>query len=228
MNVNLEIASLLGILPGIFLLYHVWGKYEAVVNDRLMVFHLVMGFIVGTVSGILYLWLRAYSPDLMTAFVYLSLLFPVFFVLLVFVLLNRKKFFSHYETMFYGMSLFLGAGAMLSTVVIYRQMSDGVALGGIPIYIVYTLGNSLISMSAGLMLGYGVYREERTYPIIQAVMAQIIYNVFVVLSYMEGMELIMLTAGLFISALVYMHTLKNAHFSLPREVRRELRVVKDE
>ena len=224
MNVNLEIASLIAILPGLFFLYYVWGKYEGVLNDKSVIFYLIIGFIFGAPSGAIYLWLRFYSANvLLLDVLYLGVLFPFFIVFFVLIFMNRKGMVSHYETMFYTMALFLGIGSMLSTTVIYKQISDVINISGFPVYILYSCGNALISMSAGFMVGYGIYTGSRVYALIQALMTQIIYNVLVVLSYMNGMNIIMLSLGLFISAVIYLNTLNNVHFSIPKEVRRELR-----
>ncbi|MEM3444356.1 MAG: hypothetical protein QXJ27_03585 [Thermoplasmata archaeon] len=120
MYADFSVASIIGIIPAIILLYNLLKKYERpYVEFALFDFSRVgLAFIVGLFAGVCVAIARYLFYDVVTTSEILEvvllmlLFFPVFEELLKLIILNTKFFHRKFDTVFYGISLGTSIGLM--------------------------------------------------------------------------------------------------------------------
>ena len=238
MNIELQIGSLMGIIPAIIVLYFIWGKFEGFFKDKLLFFHFVLGIVLGAIIGVVYLiliFIEGYNIE--TSILILVILFALFTEMLKFIILNRPKYHNAYDTTYYGFAMGLGMGAMWISTLMTRKLTENPAAMSDPytyiFYLCLSFSGIMIHSSTGAILGYGIANFKRKWAITFSLTIQAIFNIILLLiltfADFEGIGVIVtvIYSFLILYHIVYNDLLIN---TLPQNLRKKLirKVVKDE
>jgi len=226
-NLDFFVAFLLGILPGIGILWVSLRRFDrphvdhTLFDDRRVFGGLAAGLVFGTVASVLTLSLSGYeSLWVFVAAVVLEESFKL-------VYLNRRSYQGRFDTTFYGIPL--GIGIAASGVVVSAWLSRDT------LYVPETLGLLLVlSVSLGLVnadtgsiIGFGASRKEMWPSFLRAIGFRFAHAAFLfpfILRVDEPFSAISAATSAGFALLVYYYVYHRIlPGTLPEDLRRELR-----
>jgi len=160
MDDALLLAGLIGIAPALALMYWTLKDYtypkveKPFFDDRRVFFILAVGMVVGVVVFAVQI-LFGLTDLLFVA------LFAILGELVKLVILNFPRFQRRLDTAFYGVTLGLGIGAMMSVGLIFNVLSENVALGPEDAVVIAFLAaqSALLNGATGGLIGIGVTKS---------------------------------------------------------------------
>lgn len=187
MYVDFSVASIIGIIPAIVLLYNLLKKYEKpYVEFALFDFSRVgLAFIVGLFAGVVVGVARYVFYDVVTTseivevVILMLIFFPFFEELLKLIILNTKFFHRKFDTVFYGISLGTSIGVMsfVSLAMIMLRTTD---LGASPhlvgVLLLLAMDFIFINAFTGSVIAYGVQSRKIWRHLLRAVLFSAINN----------------------------------------------------
>jgi hypothetical protein len=230
-NLDFLVAFLLGILPGIGILWISLRRFDrpyvdrTLFDDRRVFGSLAVGLVFGTVASVFALSIP--RIDIVGVLIALSasFLFEESFKL---VWLNRRAYQGRFDTTFYGVPL--GTGIAASGVVAAAWATREILY--VPetftLLVIYSIGLGLINADTGALIGFGASRGEMWRYFLRAIVVRFAYGAFLFPFILPGIPdfyaaLSVATAagfGLLVYYYVYHRILPG---TLPDEIRRELR-----
>lgn len=229
-NVDFFVAFLLGIIPGIGILWVSLRRFDrpyvdrTLFDDRRVFGSLAVGLVFGTVASILALSIPRF--DLLSLVIALTatILLEESFKL---IWLNRRKYRGRFDTTFYGVPLGIGAAASgvvaaawLSRDTLYVPETFGLLS-------LYSIGLSLLNADTGALIGFGASRGDMWRSFFRAIMIRFGHAAFLspyILRVNEPFAAISLATSVGFAFLVYYYVyLRILPGTLPEDLRRELR-----
>ncbi|MGI0148613.1 MAG: hypothetical protein ACREDF_03660 [Thermoplasmata archaeon] len=231
-NVDFLVAFLLGIVPGLVILWTSLRRFDrpyvdhTLFDDRRVFGSLAVGLVFGTVASIFTLSLLQYAFDLISFAVALAaiLVFEESFKL---IWLNRRTYRGRFDTTFYGVPLGIGAAASgvvaaawVSRETLYVPETFGLLL-------VYSIGLGLVNADTGALIGFGASRGDMWRSYLRAIVVRFAHGAFLfpfLLQVPEPFSAISVATSGGFAFLVYYYVYQRVlPGTLPDEIRRELR-----
>ena len=228
-NLDFLVAFLLGILPGIGILWVSLRRFDrphvdhTLFDDRRVFGSLAVGLIFGTVASLLTLNLPHF--DLLTFFITLgaSLIFEESFKL---VWLNRTAFRGRFDTTFYGVPLGIGAAASGVIAAAYASRDTLYAPETFGLLVVYSMSLGLVNTDTGALIGFGASRGDMWRSYLRAIAIRLAHGAFLfpfLLRVAEPFSAISAATSVGFAFLVYYYVY---HWilpgTLPEDIRREM------
>jgi hypothetical protein len=232
-NVDFLVAFLLGILPGLAILWISLRRFDrpyvehTLFDDRRVFGSLAVGLVFGTVASVFTLSLP--QNDLASFLVALvaSLVFEESFKL---VWLNRKTYRGRFDTTFYGIPLGVGAAAsgvvaagwatQASQANLYAPETFGLLL-------LFSIGLGLVNADTGALIGFGASRGDTWLAFLRALVVRLAHGGFLLpflLQVIEPYSALSAATSVGFALIVYVYVyLRILPGTLPEEIRRELR-----
>ncbi|MGB9635857.1 MAG: hypothetical protein ACPL1Y_01225 [Thermoplasmata archaeon] len=237
MDLDFSIASIIGIIPAIVLLYNLLKKYEQpYVEYALFDFSRVgMGFIIGLFAGIVaaigrYVFYEVITTSEWVELVIIMLLcFPFFEELLKLIILNTKFFRRKFDTVFYGISLGISIGLMtFISFAIFALSNTDIAASPAYIGILLLAAMNFIFINAftGSLIAYGVYVQSIWAHLLRAVLFSAINNLLMFPFFRaipNIMYLFLFFAFLYSIFAVYLIERKVIPSAIPEKIKKEWR-----
>src|SRR5437667_8766466 len=229
-NVDFFVAFLLGILPGLAILWVSLRRFDrpqvdhTLFDDRRVFGSLVVGLIFGTVASIFALALPRGDLASFAVAVGVSFVFEESFKL---VWLNRRSYRGRFDTTFYGVPLGIGAAASGVVAAAWASRDILYVPETFALLVLYSIGLGLINADTGALIGFGASRGEMWRYFLRAIAVRFAYGAFLFPFILPGIPdvyaaLSVTTAagfGLLVYYYVYRRILPG---TLPEELRREL------
>lgn len=230
-NVDFLVAFLLGIVPGLVILWASLRRFDrphvdhTLFDDRRVFGSLAVGLVFGTVASIFALSLPRF--DLASLFVVIAATF-VFEESFKLVWLNRRSYRGRFDTTFYGIPL--GVGAAASGVVAAAWASRDILY--VPetfaLLAIYSIGLGLVNADTGALIGFGASRGDMWRYFLRAIVVRFAYGAFLFPFLLPDVgdvyaALSVATAagfGFLVYYYIYERILPG---TLPEEIRREMR-----
>src|SRR5713101_2951649 len=231
-NVDFLVAFLLGILPGLLILWASLRRFDrpqvdhTLFDDRRVFGSLAVGLIFGTVASIFALALP--RPDLVSFAVAVGISF-VFEESFKLAWLNRRAYRGRFDTTFYGVPLGVGAAASGVVAAVWLSLSRLYVPETLALLIVYSFGLSLVNVDTGALIGFGASRGDMWRPFLRALAVRVGHGLFLVpflLGEQVGEPYAALSAAtaLGFAFIIYYYVYRVIlPGTLPEEVRREIR-----
>ncbi|HKW43421.1 MAG TPA: hypothetical protein VJP06_04460 [Thermoplasmata archaeon] len=229
-NVDFFVAFLLGILPGIGVLWVSLRRFDrphvdhTLFDDRRVFGSLAVGLVFGTFASLFALSLR--RVDLVTFFIALgsTLIFEESFKL---IWLNRAPFRGRFDTTFYGVPL--GVGAAASGVIAAAWVSRDTLY--VPetfgLLVLYSISLCLINADTGALIGFGASRGDMWRSYFWAIVVRFAHGGFLfpfLLQIQEPYAAISAATSAGFALLVYYYVYHSIlPGTLPEDIRRELK-----
>lgn len=230
-NVDFLVAFLLGIVPGIAILWTSLRRFDrplvdhTLFDDRRVFGSLAVGLVFGTVASIFALSIP--RPNLVSVLVAVaaSFLFEESFKL---VWLNRRKYRGRFDTTFYGVPLGVGIAASGVVAAAWASQASLYVPETFTLLIIYSFGLGLINADTGALIGFGASGGGMWRYFLRALVVRFAYGVFLFPFILPGVAdlyaaLSVTTAagfGFIVYYYIYRRILPG---TLPEELRRELR-----
>jgi hypothetical protein len=177
-NLDFFVAFLLGILPGIGILWASLRRFDrphvdhTLFDDRRVFGSLAVGLVFGTVASALTLSLSAYDP----LWVFVAVI--VFEESFKLVWLNRRSYQGRFDTTFYGIPLGIGiaaagvvASAWLSRDTLYVPETLG-------LLVVLSVSIGLVNADTGSLIGFGASRKTMWPSFLRAIAVRFAHAAF--------------------------------------------------
>ncbi|MCX8173658.1 MAG: hypothetical protein N3F63_03500 [Thermoplasmata archaeon] len=237
MYVDFSVASIIGIIPAIVLLYNLLKKYERpYVEFALFDFGRVgLAFIVGLFAGVVvgvarYVFYEVVTTSqIVEAVILMLLFFPFFEELLKLIILNTKFFHRKFDTVFYGISLGTSIGLMsfVSLALIMLRTTD---LGSSPhlvgVLLLVAMNFIFINAFTGSVIAYGVQTGKIWGHLLRAVLFSAINN-FLLFPFYRAlptlMYLFLVFALIYSLFTLYLVERKVIPSAIPDKVKKEIR-----
>jgi len=236
MNVDFSIASIIGIIPAIVLLYNLLKKYERpYVEFALFDFSKVgLAFIIGLFAGVGVAIGRYVFYEVVTASEYVEavilmlMFFPVFEEMLKLIILNTKFLRRKFDTVFYGISLGISIGLMdfISYAMIMLSTTNLSANPAIIGILLLTAMNFIfINAFTGAVIAYGVSVRKIWEHLVRAVIFNAINN-FLLFAFFRAIPVWMYISLIcaFVYALITLYLIERKVIpaAIPAEVKKEI------
>jgi len=162
-NVDFFVAFLLGILPGLVILWTSLRRFDrphvehTLFDDRRVFGSLAVGLVFGTIASVFTI---SVAQTVVPAAVFpLSLLFEESFKL---AWLNRRSYRGRFDTTFYGIPHGIGAAASGVVAAAWATQRAGTlyALETLVLLVVYSFGLSLVNADSGTLIAFGASRGQ--------------------------------------------------------------------
>jgi len=229
-NLDFLVAFLLGILPGVALLWLSLRRFDrpfvdhTLFDDRRVFGSLAVGLVFGTVASVFTIALR--GTDFLSFVIALVASF-VFEESFKVVWLNRPKYRGRFDTTFYGVPLGIGAAASgvvaaawISREILYVPETFG-------LLILYSFSLSLVNADTGALIGFGASRGDTWIALARAIMVRLAHGAFLfpfLLEVAEPYAAISAGTSIGFALLIYYYVYREIlPGTLPEEIRRELR-----
>jgi hypothetical protein len=234
-NLDFLVAFLLGILPGLVILWVSLRRFDrpqvdhTLFDDRRVFGSLAVGLVFGTIASIFTLTLPRGDLPSFVAAIAVSLVFDESFKL---VWLNRRAYRGRFDTTFYGVPLGIGAAASGVVAAAWASQSTLYVPETLALLVLYSFGLGLVNADTGAIIGFGASRGDTWQAFFRAIAVRAVHSAFLIPyilapSILEGAELYAtISAGtslgfaLVVYYYVYHEILPN---TLPEDLRRELR-----
>lgn len=179
----MTVASIIGFVPAVFLLYILLKRYEGLFNER----HVFFIFAGGLVAGMVITVLNMFTDLSILVFV---ILLPLFEELAKLIILNFPKFKLKHETVYLGAGLGLGIGSMAIVAIAFRFFSEHPETMTNPQtyfdLLMLSFNFSLLNGATGVIIGYGCSKAEEFNYFIKAFFVHAIYNAFFLIYLLSG------------------------------------------
>ncbi|MEM3397229.1 MAG: hypothetical protein QW620_06510 [Thermoplasmata archaeon] len=237
MYVDFSVASIIGIIPAIVLLYNLLKKYERpYVEFALFDFGRVgLGFVVGLFVGVVVGVVRYVFYDVITTSTFVEpvilmlAFFPFFEELLKLIILNTKFFHRKFDTVFYGISLGTSIGLMsfVSLALIMLRSTDlGASPHLIGVLLLVAMNFIFINAFTGSVIGYGVQANKIWSHLVRAVLFSAINN-FLLFPFFRAMPVLMylflIFAFVYSIFTLYLVERRVIPSAIPEQVKKEIR-----
>ena len=230
-NVDFLVAFLMGILPGILILWFSLRRFDrphvdhTLFDDRRVFGSLAVGLVFGTVASVFALSIPRFDLASLFVAVAASFLFEESFKL---VWLNRRVYRGRFDTTFYGVPL--GIGTAASGVVAAAWASREILY--VPetffLLILYSIGLGLVNADTGALIGFGASRGDTWGSFLRALIVRFAYGAFLFPFLLPDIgdlyATISAATAVGFALLVYYYIYQRIlPGTLPEEIRRELR-----
>lgn len=229
-NVDFLVAFLLGIVPGLVILWASLQRFDrphvdhTLFDDRRVFGSLAVGLVFGTIASIFALSLPRF--DLVTFLIAIaaSFLFEESFKL---VWLNRRAYRGRFDTTFYGIPLGIGAAASgvvaaawASRDILYLPETFG-------LLVLYSISLGLVNADSGALIGFGASRGDMWGSFLRAIVVRFAHGAFLfpfLLRIEEPFSAISVATSVGFAFLVYFYVYQRIlPGTLPEEIQREMR-----
>jgi hypothetical protein len=231
-NVDFLVAFLLGILPGLAVLWTSLRRFDrphvehTLFDDRRVFGSLAVGLVFGTLASML--TIVSQTVVVAALALALSLVLEESFKL---VWLNRRRYRGRFDTTFYGIPLGVGAAASGVVATTWATQSTGnlYVPQTLALLVVYSFGLSLVNADSGTLIGFGASRGQTWRAFARALVVRFGHGALLIpfiLGDQVGEPFASLSAGtalgfaLLVFYYVYRVILPG---TLPEEIRREIR-----
>ena len=229
-NVDFLVAFLLGIVPGLVILWASLQRFDrphvdhTLFDDRRVFGSLAVGLVFGTIASIFALSLPRFDLVTLLIAIAASFLFEESFKL---VWLNRRAYRGRFDTTFYGIPL--GVGAAASGVVAAAWASRDILY--LPetfgLLVLYSIGLGLVNADSGALIGFGASRGDMWGSFLRAIVVRFAHGAFLfpfLLRIEEPFSAISVATSAGFAFLVYFYVYQRIlPGTLPEEIRREMR-----
>jgi len=229
-NVDFLVAFLLGIVPGIAILWMSLRRFDrphvdhTLFDDRRVFGSLAVGLVFGTVASVFALYIPRFDLVSVLVAVATTFLFEESFKL---VWLNRRKYRGRFDTTFYGVPLGIGAAASGVVAAAWTSRESLYVPETFGLLVIYSIGLGLINADTGALIGFGASRGDTWGSFLRAIVVRFAHGAFLfpfLLQVDEPFSAISAVTSvgfaLFVYYYVYQRILPG---TLPEEIRRELR-----
>jgi hypothetical protein len=231
-NIDFLVAFLLGILPGLLVLWTSLRRFDrphverTLFDDRRVFGSLAVGLVFGTFASVAAILLP--RNDILTSVeaIAVVLVLEESFKL---VWLNRRIYRGRFDTTFYGVPLGVGAAAsgVVAAAWLTLTRSNLYVPETLALLIVYSFGLSLVNVDTGALIGFGASRGDTWRAFARALAVRVGHGLFLVPFLLEVGEpyaaLSAATALGFAFIVYYYVYLVILPGTLPEEIRREIR-----
>jgi len=165
------LIPILGFGPALAVLYFALWRYDGFFDDR----RVFLTMIVGLAMGMLVAFFNAWVHPLYYFYGYILGL-PALEELFKLIVLNTKRFHGRFDTVFYGVSLGVGIGSMVTVAFLYLGLTT---LGAAELVIVLALsfGLCFLHASTGVIIGWGVSKYRAWRGLGYAILIHVVANV---------------------------------------------------
>jgi hypothetical protein len=231
-NIDFLVAFLLGILPGLLVLWASLRRFDrphverTLFDDRRVFGSLAVGLVFGTFASVAAILLP--RNDILTSVeaIAVVLVLEESFKL---VWLNRRIYRGRFDTTFYGVPLGVGAAAsgVVAAAWLTLTRSNLYVPETLALLIVYSFGLSLVNVDTGALIGFGASRGDTWRAFARALAVRVGHGLFLVpflLEVGEPYAALSATSALGFAFIVYYYVyLVILPGTLPEEIRREIR-----
>ena len=229
-NVDFFVAFLLGILPGIAILWTSLRRFDrphvdhTLFDDRRVFGSLAVGLVFGTLASLVTFSLPRVDLSSFLLTIAVSFLFEESFKL---VWLNRRTYRGRFDTTFYGIPLGVGAAASGVVAAAWASRDFLYVPETFALLIVYSFGLGLVHADTGALIGFGASRGDTWGSFGRAILVRFGQGAFLfpfLLQVEEPFSAISACTSLGFALFVYYYIyLRILPGTLPEEIRRELR-----
>jgi len=229
-NVDFLVAFLLGILPGLVILWASLRRFDrpqvdhTLFDDRRVFGSLAVGLIFGTVASIFALALP--RGDLVSFIVAVGVSF-VFEESFKLAWLNRRSYRGRFDTTFYGVPLGIGAAASGVVAAAWASRDILYVPETFALLIVYSISLGLVNADTGALIGFGASRGDTWRAFLRAIGVRLAHGVFLspfLLQVDEPYGAISAVTSVGFALLIYYYIYREIlPGTLPEDIRRELR-----
>ncbi len=231
-QLDFSVALVVGLGPALGILYWSLRRFDIpftryrLFDDRRLFGGLAVGMIFGAIAGFLEIIPLGNVIGAILAIV----AFVVFEESFKMVWLNRKSYRGRFDTTFYGVSIGVGAAAMLVVASVLTFISRGgtfYTVEDVALFTLYSIGLNLVHADTGVLIGFGASRGETLWPFLKAVLVRLAQTVMILafaLSAGEPWELISVVTAIAFAAIIY-HYVYTVLLpgTLPDDIRKEMR-----
>ncbi|MCK4365244.1 MAG: protease PrsW [Thermoplasmatales archaeon] len=173
MEVPIQAALFLGIIPALFLMFICLKGYDSYYKDKLIFLTFIAGIILGVIAAVVRL--RIIAEPLVIAFLILYAFFEQLFKTII---LNIGRFQLKKETVIYGLSLGLGFGSSFTPfLIIVGSLSGASSYFYLSIIGIGSIGFILFHAATGAYIGFGIYKGKMMRYLLIAILLQIPFNI---------------------------------------------------
>lgn len=229
-NVDFLVAFLLGIVPGLVILWVSLRRFDrphvdhTLFDDRRVFGSLAVGLVFGTIASIFALSLP--RSDLVTFLIAIaaSLLFEESFKL---VWLNRRAYRGRFDTTFCGIPLGVGAAASGVVAAAWASRDFLYVPETFTLLLVYSISLGLVNANTGALIGFGASRGDMWGSFLRAIVVRFGHAAFLMPFFLrveEPFSAISAATSVGFAFLVYYYVYHRIlPGTLPEEIRREMR-----
>ncbi len=231
-QLDFSVALVVGLGPALGILYWSLRRFDIpftryrLFDDRRLFGGLAVGMIFGAIAGFLEIIPLGNVIGAILAIV----AFVVFEESFKMVWLNRKSYRGRFDTTFYGVSIGVGAAAMLVVASVLTFLSRGgtfYTVEDVALFTLYSIGLNLVHADTGVLIGFGASRGETLWPFLKVVLVRLAQTVMILafaLSAGEPWELISVVTAIAFAAIIY-HYVYTVLLpgTLPDDIRKEMR-----
>jgi hypothetical protein len=230
-NVDFLVAFLLGILPGIAILWMSLRRFDrpyvdhTLFDDRRVFGSLAVGLVFGTVASVVSLFMlpRTDIGSFVLALA-VSFTFEESFKL---VWLNRRKYRGRFDTTFYGVPLGIGAAASGVVAAAWVSRDTLYVPETFVLLVLYSFSLGLVNADTGALIGFGASRGNMWGSFLRAMAVRFAHGAFLfpfLLQVLEPFSLISAGTSVGFALLVYYYVYHRIlPDTLPEDIRRGLR-----
>jgi hypothetical protein len=229
-NADFLVAFLLGILPGLAILWTSLRRFDrpyvdhTLFDDRRVFGSLAVGLVFGSIASAFTLNLPRTDIASQLTVLSASILFEESFKL---VWLNRRSYRGRFDTTFYGIPL--GIGAAVSGVVVAAWLSRDTLYVPETLFllVVYSVSLGLVNADTGALIGFGASRQDTFRAFLRAIAVRFAHGAFLfpfLLPVQEPYAAVSAATSVGFVLIVYLYVYRRIlPGTLPEEIRRELR-----
>src|SRR5438445_11164029 len=229
-NLDFLVAFLLGILPGIWILWTSLHRFDrpyvdrTLFDDRRVFGSLAVGLVFGTVASVFALSIPRVDIVGILVAVSASFVFEESFKL---VWLNRRAYQGRFDTTFYGVPLGLGAAASGVVAAAWASREILYVPETFVLLVLYSISLGLVNADTGALIGFGASRGEMWRYFLRAIGVRFAYGAFLfpfLLQVDEPYAALSVVTSAGFALLIYYYVYREIlPGTLPDDIRRELR-----
>lgn len=229
-NLDFLVAFLLGILPGIAILWLSLHRFDrpyvdrTLFDDRRVFGSLAVGLVFGTLASVFALGLPRTDLTSLIVVVVASFVFEESFKL---VWLNRRSYRGRFDTTFYGVPLGIGAAASGVVAAAYTSRDILYVPETFGLLILYSISLALVNADTGALIGFGASQGDTWVAFAWALMVRLAHGAFLfpfLLAVTEPYAAISAGTSIGFALLIYTYVYQKVlPGTLPEDIRRELR-----
>jgi len=172
MEVPIQAALFLGIIPALFLMFFCLKGYDGYYKDKLIFLTFIGGVVLGVLAAVVRL--RINVEPLVIAFLIIYAFFEQLFKTII---LNLGRLQLKKETVIYGLSLGLGFGSSFTPfLIIVESLSGPSSYYYLSLIGVGSIGFILFHAATGAYIGFGIYKGKMLKFLLIAILLQLPFN----------------------------------------------------